>query len=85
MLAGELGGLLVLAGQQGAEAGIHTLDVVMGDRVVNTELICAENVVDVGLAGRGCARSRFQSVSVVPMIHRVPHGTTKSTRTVSAG
>ncbi len=31
------------------------------------------------LVAAGCARSRFQSVSVVPMIQCVPHGMTNST------
>src|SRR6185437_7318952 len=31
------------------------------------------------LVAAGCAKSRFQSVSVVPMIQCVPHGMTNST------
>ena len=43
-----------------------------------------EQVVDVGAVAAGWALSRFQSVSVVPMIQCRPHGMTNSTRLLGA-
>ena len=52
MLAGELGGRIGFPGEQRAQAGVHPGHVFAGQRVGEQAVRLAQQIVDVGLAGR---------------------------------
>ncbi len=53
VLAGDLGGRLGLPGEQRPQAGVDALDVLVVQRLAQDRVDVAEDVVDVGAAGRG--------------------------------